>query len=189
VTWWRFFSQPAWHSPRPFLRAPGRRLLSMEGAPAGVSDETFVQLHGMGWRSDLLPGLVYSALEHDLCTCSEAAITVILDALERRAQTGTPAGPEAPALSAAQRRAFDLLRAELEAGVQMGMGLECKLLKLADRFESPPASEWAGLEVGGCVERFLAISKLNDQQEIVQIRGPATEWFCQVAERAGNALP
>jgi hypothetical protein len=26
-------------------------------------------------------------------------------------------------------------------------------------------------------------------QEIVQIRGPATEWFCEVAERAGNALP
>src|SRR5262249_17017460 len=37
--------------------------------------------------------------------------------------------------------------------------------------------------------RFLTLSKLNDQQEIVQIRGPATEWFCHAAERAGNTLP
>jgi hypothetical protein len=188
-SWWRIVFHLAWHFPRPFLKAARRRLLSMEGAPHGNSEETLVLLHGMGGRSDLLPGLVYSALEHDLCTCSEAAITVILDSLERHAQAGTPAGPEAPALSAEQRRAFDHLRAEFEAGAQMPMGLECKLLKLASSFESPPASQWASLEVGGCVERFLTLSKLNDQQEIVQIRGPATEWFCQVAERAGNALP
>src|SRR5262249_42629291 len=82
---------------------------------------------------------------------------------------------------------FDHLRSEFEAGV--GMGLDCKVLKLADSFESPSASQWADLKGGGCVERFLILSKLNDQQEIVQIRGPATKWFCQVAERAGNSLP
>jgi hypothetical protein len=143
----------------------------------------------MGGRSDLLPGLIYSELAHDLCTCSEAAVTVILDVLEKHAQADTPAGPQAPAPSAEQRRTFDRLRAEFEAGTHLPMDLECKLLKLADSFGTPPATEWAGLEVGGCVERFLTLSKLNDQQEIVQIRGPATEWFGQVAERAGNALP
>lgn len=126
-------------------------------------------------------------MTHDLCTCSEAAITVILDALEKPAQADSPAGSET--LSAEQRRQFDLLRAEFEGGAHLPMGLECKLLKLADSFESPPATEWASLEVGGRVERFLTLSKLNDQQEIVQIRGPATEWFCQAAERAANALP
>jgi hypothetical protein len=188
-SWWRIVFHLAWHFPRPFLKATRRRLLSKDGAPAGISDETFVQLHGMGGKSDLLPGLVYSALEHNLCTCSEAALTVILDGLEKHAQAGTPAGLEAPALPAEQRRAIDHLRADFEAGAQMPMGLECKLLKLANSFGSPPATEWAGLKVGGCVERFLTLSKRNDHQEIVHIRGPATEWFCQVAERAGNALP
>jgi hypothetical protein len=187
-SWWRIVFHLAWHFPRPFLKATRCRLLSKDGAPAGIIDETFVQLHGMGGRSDLLPGLIYSALEHDLCTCSEAAITVILNTLERHGQADTPAEPEALALSAEQRRAFDRLRAEFEAGAQMPMGLECKLLKLADSFESPPATKWAGLKVGGCVERFLTLSKLNDQKEIVQIRGPATEWFCREAERAGNVL-
>ena len=188
-SWWRIVFHLAWHFPRPFLKATRRRLLSKGGAPAGISDETFVQLHGMGGRNDLLPGLIYSALEHDLCTCSEAAISVILDALGKQNQACTPAGPDAPAISVENRRAFDRLRADFEAGAQMPMGLECQLLKLADSFESPPATEWAGLKVGGCVERFLTLSKLNDQQEIVQIRGPATEWFCQAAERAGNTLP
>src|SRR5262249_39563829 len=154
-SWWRIVFHLAWHFPRPFLKASRRRLLSKDGVPVGVSDETFVQLHGMGGRSDLLPGLMYSALEHALCTCSEAAITVILDVLERHAHVGNPARPEPPALSAEQRRAFDHLRAEFEAGAQMPMGLECKLLKLADSFESPPATEWAGLKIGGCVERVL----------------------------------
>jgi hypothetical protein len=187
--WWRIVFHLAWHFPRPFLRATRRRLLSKDGVPVAFSDEIFVQLHGTGGRSDLLPGLISSALEHDLCTCSEAALDVILHALEKHAQTGSPAGPEAPALSHEQQQAFDRLRAEFGAAAQLGMDLECKLLKLADSFESPPATEWANLEVGGCAERFLTLSKLNDQQEIVQVRGPATEWFCQVAERAGNALP
>ncbi len=188
-SWWRIVFHLAWHFPRPFLKATRRRLLSKDGAPAGISDETFVHLYGMAGRSDLLPGLIYSALEHDLCTCSEAAISVILDALGKQDQACTPAGLDAPALSAEYRRTFDRLRAEFEAGAQMPMALECQLLKLADSFESPPATEWAGLKVGGCVERFLTLSKLNDQQEIVQIRGSATEWFCHAAERAGNALP
>ena len=188
-TWWRIVFHLAWHFPRPFLKATRRRLLSKDGARAGISDETFVQLHGTGGRSDLLPGLIYSALEHDLCTCSEAALTVILDALKSHPPGSTSAWPEQPALSAGQRRAFDRLRAEFEAGAQMPMRLECKLLKLADSFECPPATEWAGLKVGGCAERFLTLSKLNDQQEILQIRGPATKWFCQAAERVGNMLP
>jgi hypothetical protein len=154
-----------------------------------MSDETFVQLHGMGGRTDLLPGLIYSALEHDLCTCSEAAITVILDALGKHAEAGTAEGSETQPLSAEKRRAFDRLRAKFEAGAQIPEALDCKLLKLADSFESPPATEWADMKVGGCVEQFRILSKLNDQQEIVQIRGGAMEWYCQVAEQAGSILP
>jgi hypothetical protein len=192
--WWRILFHLGWHYPRPFLSPVRCRLLAKEGTLSGISDETFVQLHGTGGRSDLLPGLIYSALQDndDLCTCSETAVGTMIDALERHVQMGQTAGPGAPALSADQRRTFDQLRADFLAGTQLPqpvLDLECKLLKLADSFDTPPASAWASLQVGGCVERFLTLSRLNDMQEIAQIRGPATEWFCEVAGRAGNALP
>ena len=95
-----------------------------------------------------------------------------------------------PRITDDQRKTFDWLRANFDSWAAVPMSfLECKLLKLANSFESPPASEWAGLEMGGCVERIVPLSKLNDMQEIAQIRGPATESFCGLAERAGNALP
>jgi predicted acylesterase/phospholipase RssA len=189
-SWWRIVFHVGWHFPRVFLRPVRCRLLAKDGVFHGLSDETFVQLYGTGGRGDLLPGLIYSHLEHDLCTCSEAALGVMLDSLEQHAQTDSSAPLDTQAISADQRKIFDWLRAEFQAATKMPLpSLECKLLKLADSFDTPPAREWAALEVGGCVEQFLTLSRLNDQQEIVQIRGPATEWFCQVAERAGHALP
>src|SRR5262249_19613005 len=117
--WWRVVFHLAWHFPRPFLRATRLRLLAKDGAPYGRSDETFVQLHGTGGLSDLLPGLIFSDLEHDLCTCSDAAVGVIIDALERHAQTGPSNPPDAHGMSADQRQTFDRLRAEFLAGTQM----------------------------------------------------------------------
>src|SRR5437870_3711393 len=61
--WWRIVFHLGWHFPRPFLSPVRRRLMAKEGTPSGVSDETFVQLHGTGGQSDLLPGLIYSALQ------------------------------------------------------------------------------------------------------------------------------
>lgn len=46
--WWRIVFHFAWHFPRPFLKATRCRLLAKDGVSAGVSDETFVQLLGMG---------------------------------------------------------------------------------------------------------------------------------------------
>jgi hypothetical protein len=188
--WWRTVFHLAWHFPRPFLRTGRCHLLAREGAFHSLCEETVIQMYGVGTGlADLLPGLIYSDLEQDLCTCSEAAVEVIREALERHGQTGTPHRTEATPVSPEQRLAFDRLRAEFLAGAQLPSALECKLLKLANSFETPPAREWAGLEFGGCVERPLCLSKLNDMQEIARIRGPATEWFCEVAERAGGALP
>jgi hypothetical protein len=200
--WWRILFHLAWHLPRPFLRATRWRLLAHDGAPAGRSDERSVQLHGTDGRSDLLPGLIYSELGKELCICSEAAVGVIIEALEQYAQMAGSRLERPHHLSPDQRQTFDRLRAEFLAGAQPpGQAkslfggqlsvplLECKLLKLADSFESPPAMEWAGLKMGGCAERMLVLSRLNDLQEVVQIRGAATEWFCELAERAGSALP
>jgi hypothetical protein len=192
--WWRIAFHLGWHLPRPFLSPLRYRLLTRDGTFWGMTDEVIVQLHGTGGRNDLLPGLIYSVFQDndDLCTCSEAAIQTIIDAVEREVQFGQAAGDGARILSAEQRRGFDQLRVAFDAGTQLPntMGaLECKLLKLADSFTTPPASAWAGLRVGGCHERFVTLSRLNSMHEIAQIRGPATDWFCEVAERAGKALP
>src|SRR5262249_14738905 len=105
------------------------------------------------------------------------------------ARTGSLRAEAQPGL-VAQQQAFDRLRDEFLAGTRMlAPFLESTLVKLANSFETPPASEWAGFQVGGCIERSLFLSRLNDLQEIFQIRGSATDWFCEVAERAGNALP
>jgi hypothetical protein len=155
-----------------------------------MRDETTVQLYGTVGLSDLLPGLIYSYLKHDLCTCSEAALSAVIEALEQHGKTEPSPPPEVQALSEDERWAFERLRAEFEAGMQMpALSLECKLLKIADSFETPPASEWADLRMGGCDEHLLTLSRLNDMQELVQIRGPGTGWFCELAGRAGTVLP
>src|SRR5260370_13600278 len=79
--WWRIVFHLGWHFPRIFLRPVRCRLLAREGSLYEILNETFVQLHGSGGLSDLLPGLIFSKLEPDLCTCSEAAIKVIIAAL------------------------------------------------------------------------------------------------------------
>jgi hypothetical protein len=75
--WWRSVFHLAWHFPRPFLRATRQRLLVNNNASHVSFDATCVQLYGTLGLIDLLPGLVYSDLEHDLCDSSEAAIAVI----------------------------------------------------------------------------------------------------------------
>jgi hypothetical protein len=187
--WWRTVFHLAWHFPRPFLRASRQRLLTEDGTSFSRVDETFVQMHGVGNRRDLLPGLIFSDLEHDIGVCSESAIDVVLEVLHSCRRTATPAGFADGVLSPEQQALFRQLRAEFEIGAGLPLGIESKLMKLADSFETPPASEWAALRRGASPERFLLLSRLNDLQEWCQIRGPAVERYCELAERAGQALP
>jgi hypothetical protein len=188
--WWRIAFHLAWHFPRPFLQASRLRLLVKDGELCCRCDETMVQLHGTRGLNDVLPGLIYSELKRDLCTSSEVAVGVIIDALERHVKTESSASTEAMVMSAGQRRAFDRIRSELLVATQMpGPSVECKLLKLADSFSTPPASVWASLEVEDCAGRDLTLSRWNAMQEVALIRGPATDWFCELAERAGDSLP
>jgi hypothetical protein len=188
-SWWRTVFHLAWHFPRPFLQASRKRLLTRDGQSYGQVDETFVQLYGTANQRDLLPGLIYSNLEHDIRISSEAAIDAVTEALRSCQEFTMPTASPDRNLAHKQQPLFRQLRTEFRAGIGPPLGIECKLLKLADSFEAPPATEWAALQVGGCVERFLWLSRLNDLQEICQIRGPATEWYCELAARAGNALP
>jgi hypothetical protein len=187
--WWRTVFHLAWHYPRPYLKAPRVRLLTEDGKGYGCSEETFVQLFGTGGRRDLLPGLIYSSLEQDLRISSEAAIDVVTEALRSWPEGTTPPALVPGPLTAEQSEVFRQLRMEFLAGAGPPFGVESKLLKLVDSFQTPPATEWASFQTGGCVERFLWLSRLDDMQEICQVRGPATDWFCEVAARAGKALP
>jgi hypothetical protein len=192
--WWRTVFHLAWHFPRPFLGADRERLLKQDGiAGHSRTTETCVQLCGPASQQDLLPGLIYSRLEHDICTSSEAAIDVVLNELQNCPKM-TPLGDVGMrSLTSEERAVFRRLRDDFERGAGMetmpGHVLETKLMKLTDSFVTPPATEWAGLKQGGCTERLLKLSRLNDIQEICQIRGMATGYFCDLAERAGQALP
>jgi hypothetical protein len=188
--WWRTVFHLAWHFPRqPFLRATRCRLLTTDGSGFGVSDETFVQLFGTGNRKDLLPGLIYSQLEHDINTCSESSIRVVLESLQSLpAQMPATSGARR-GLSAEEQATFRALRSEFAQGILLPSGVECKLMKLASSFPTPPAVEWAALTCGDCHEGFFTLSRLNALHELCQVRGPATEHFCGLAERAGRALP
>jgi hypothetical protein len=188
--WWRVVFHLAWHFPGPFLEATRWRLFTTDGEHcSGKSCETFVQLNGTAERHDLFPGTIFSVLE-DLCYCSEAAIKVIVDALEQHVQTERCEPQPVRSLSSDQRRNFDRLKSDFLAGTGLPVPqLECKLLMLDNSFETPPAREWAALEQGGCHEKMPRLSRLNALQQIAQIRGPAAEWFCRAAERAGEALP
>jgi hypothetical protein len=185
--WWRVGFHLAWHFRQPFLHAVRERLLTADGTKFLRAEDVFVQMHGAAGQKDLLSGLIYRRLEHDLCTCSEAAIDVVIDAL----QSCQPTAMVAPSLSPEQQGLFRRLLADFEFGARAALPhkVECKLLKLANWYETPPATDWAELEVGGCTERFLTLSKLNDQCEICQVRGPATDWLCDLAGQAGEALP
>ena len=52
---------------------------------------------GTGGLTDLLPGLIFSNLEHDICICSDAAIGVITDSLQQYAQNESSGWTDAPA--------------------------------------------------------------------------------------------
>jgi hypothetical protein len=187
--WWRIVFHLGWHFPRAFLRPARCRLLKGNGRHQEIFDETFAQLYGTAGLSDILPGLIFSNLQEDLCSCSEAAISVILDALERKAVIGPGIRMAARALSEEERKPFDELRAQFQAETQLPVGVNCVLLRLADSFESSPATQWANVYMGGQECRQLTLSRLNDKQELAQIHGFATQWFCELAERAGQALP
>jgi hypothetical protein len=191
--WWRNLFHLAWHFERPFLHARRVRLLSEDGGPPGRIEEACVQMWGARTRRDFFPGLMYSELEHDVCTCSEAAIDLILEKLRMPPVRSAIQGPEGLAWRPSRESlmAFRQLRARFAAAADWPGpdGLVTKLLKFADSFSTPPATEWAALECGGCVERWFLLSRLNEHQELCQIRGPATEAFCELAKDAGRQLP
>jgi hypothetical protein len=190
TNWWRTVFHLAWHFRRPFLTANRERVF--KGPFGGRKTETFVQINGTGGLEDLLPGLIYSNLEHDICTSSQAAISVVIEALRSSPDAPISAGPMRMILTAEQRSRFRQLRQAFEEGIsrgRMGMDTTMKLIRVADSFATPPAIQWGDPWMGGCAAESTTLSRLNADQEICEVRGPATNWFWQLAEEPGSALP
>ena len=188
--WWRAVFHLAWHFPRPFLTACRERIL--KGQFGGRHEETFVQINGTGGRDDLLSGMIYSGLKDDLCLSSEAAIAVVIDALKSIPATTGPKAPNRQVITSELQLRFRDLRSKFEqyTACPHPMETSMKLMKLADSFTTPPAATWAYPWRGGCQAKpEIRLSRLDADQEVCEIQGPATNWFCGLAEEAGNALP
>jgi hypothetical protein len=190
--WWRILFHLAWHFPRTFLKSIRQRVLT-DGKQDAMVDETACQLDGMREWTDVIEGTIYGALEHDAYRSSEAAVRFLSQVAQGQTTRPRPNGP--PAIPDAARRKFADLRGWFERCSETGKSLSrgfdtsCKFVKLADSFTTPPASEWAQWESGGCVEKACRLSRLDDHQEFFQIRGPATGQFLELATEAGCALP
>src|SRR5262245_46623664 len=70
--------------------------------------------------------------------------------------------------------------------------LTVQVLRLADSFRTPPATEWAGIERGGDgwgVPKYYVLSHLDANRVVCALRGPGLETFQELANRAGALLP
>jgi hypothetical protein len=188
--WWRTLFHLAWHFPRPFLTASRERLLT--GRFGGRCEETFIQINGAPDQSDLLPGLIYSNLKDDVCVSSETAINVVIDSLNSFSASTRVDGASPNVLTAESRARFRELRLKFAEYSHFPHPMETtiKLMKFTNSFTMPPAMEWADPFRGGShAKPTLLLSRLNSDQEICEVRGPATNWFCRLAEEAGQMLP
>lgn len=186
--WWRTMYHLAWHFDRPFLASHRVRLLAWQGEGAMHTDETCIQQYGIGDRGDVLPGLIFGTLKHDALTASEAAVGVLIDAIRGSAPLPGTASGEVGRVFARLRAQF-LQAAEGEESLPGGMDTTVKLLRFSDSFTTPPATEWAAVESGGCLEKWWRLARINADQEFCQVRGPATRYYETLATEAGNALP
>jgi len=252
-SWWCAVFHLAWHfRDRPFLKASRRRLLTKDGRSFEACLETRVQRYGTNNRRDLMPGLIYSCLEHDIRKSSEVAIDLIISVLgscpKKRApvptfpdqylllpiihkrQSGAELSEEEKqelsvllaeldkfeanpdnalvrSLSDEQRAEFRNVRTEFDnvaphlaeenkrdhPSSNRHCKIDCKIMKFADSFTSPPATEWAQFTIGaggaGGHEELILLSQHDADQEWLQIWGPFTTSFVDIAKRAGEALP
>ncbi len=186
--WWRTLFHLAWHFDRPFLSSHRDRLLTSDNHPTIRVDETCIQESGCGGQRDVLPGLIFGTLRHDASAATEAAVGVLLDAI--RGDLPPAPGPTSGDVGRmfAQLREQFLRTAEFEDNLP-GPDTTVKLLRFSDSFTTPPATEWADLQLGGQVESMWRLARINADQEFCQVRGPATQQINEWAAEAGNALP
>ena len=66
--------------------------------------------------------------------------------------------------------------------------LDCKVVKLGNWADLPPALEWAELKPGGAVVKWLPMSRHDGDWEVCFLRGPSAESFVRLATAAGQEL-
>lgn len=179
-----------WHFPNHGIEAGRFRILS--GTGDGDWDwrchELDLQLGGVRASPDVFPGVIVSRLGDgsDVLSASACALRLILEALDGseradRPQPNTEFG-----------RLRDAFRLHAEVDATFPDELSVRLLRLSDSFQTPPATEWAGIvrEANGWgLPKYFVLSQLNANRVVCELRGPGSESFQELANRAGALLP
>jgi hypothetical protein len=179
-----------WHFPAHGIEAGRYRILAAaKDAPWDFfCRELDLQLGGVRVSPDVYPGVMLSRLAEssDFLTASLNTLCLIqeaLDGLER------DACPEPSAEFARLHEAFSR-QAELDA--RHPVGLSVKVLRLANSFRTPPATDWAGINRGGDgygIPHIRVLSQLDADRVVCEVRGLGNETFLELADRAGALLP
>lgn len=179
-----------WHFPNHGIEAGRFRILSAidEVCWEWRCHEIDLQLGGVRVSPDVFPGVIVSRLGEgsDVLAASVCALNLIseaLDGIERAAR---------PQPNAEYSRLRDAFLLHAESDDSFPVALSVRVLRLADSFQTPPATEWAGIERGGDgwgVPKYFQLSHLNANRVVCEIRGPGSESFQEFANRAGALLP
>lgn len=187
--WTRVVFHLGWHFPAHGVEVTRGRILS-----AGewrihdyLCPELNIQLGRFHETPDVFPGVVVSRLDDrcDFLSATGHALRLILEAIEG-VERGAKVTPRAE---------FADLRDEFErAGRAIAASpddLEVELLRVSDSFHTPPATAWARHPVGDLVlpPNYYVLSVRNGDRVVCAVRGGASGWFTDLANRAGALLP
>ncbi|QEL19850.1 hypothetical protein [Limnoglobus roseus] len=188
--WWGTLFHLAWHFDRPFLRAARCRLMTQDDTHVVRVGESIMQEIGHSGR-DVMPGLIFSRLDDEVFSASEAAVGLILDAIDNGRSAVPPLSAELLTRRLVQLKdQFQAASLGKVGGRKGGPKTKAKALRLSDSFTNPPATSWAALKYGGKVPQSTwPLNRLNADQEICQVVGPENDAFINLATIGGNTLP
>ncbi len=188
--WVEILFHLGWHFPDHGIDAGRFRILAAsEEAPWDFRcPEPELQLGGVRVSPDVFPGVVVSRLGEgsDFLTASVNALLLILEALDGIERVAEPKP------GAEFGRLRDTFLRLAVAHSHFPRELSARVLRLADSFRTPPATEWAGIERGGDgwgIPHFYVLSHLCANRVVCVLRGPGWETFQELANRAGALLP
>ncbi len=211
--WWATLFHLAIHFPRTFLDASRERWVNVTAPAPGVGPlsaallryphesrvrETRFQFGEMQAPcDDIIPGVLWSRLNTDLFSATEAAVELLIERLEQPPPTApnlSVVGEQFEglharfaALSEWERRSPRPTAGRPEPPVHLRWYPEFRVLKVANAFRMPPAHQWCEFPMELDFDRLLLAHHHADAEYLISRHLPAE--FLTLAEQAGNALP
>jgi hypothetical protein len=187
--WFRILFHLSWHYSRVNLKSNRTRIQARIETPNISTDETFYQIFGCKGSTPVLPGIITSDLDVDICLASQAAISLIIGQIKVNSYIIDDQTTRPGKLSSEQEIRLDSLRSKFQNTVHMSEHLKLMIVKVANSYETPPINEWPIRDFDLHRDRSCVLSKLNSDQELCFVNGPASAWFVRLCEQASNILP